>query len=298
MVNFQELKEKNIAIADNARENHLIQHPGLPVRITVETTNQCNFRCKMCQTHRPIIPSQFEWEDFKPIIDEIFPTLSIFHPTTIGEPFCYSYFDEMIAALNRFNIKLDLTSNGSLLTPQRSAQILPLLEDIKISIDAAEPKLLEQIQLGVNWNILMKNLKNFTDQRKKMYPTRKTGDCPTLTLQMTIMKSNLNQLPKMVDLCGKVQADRFKAYHLFAFSESMNSESCMDIPEQYNDIFQKAFSLAKKKQIPAFLAEPFQTSDVINVNSSNSINSQPCPLLWHESWIILMEMCFRVPISP
>ena len=47
------LKEENQKIADDARKCCLIKHPGLPVRITIETTSKCNLRCRICQIKRP-----------------------------------------------------------------------------------------------------------------------------------------------------------------------------------------------------------------------------------------------------
>lgn len=279
-LHYEILKEENQKIADDARKCCLIKHPGLPVRITIETTSKCNLRCRICQIKRPITGKDFPFREFKKISKEIFPILKVLHPTTIGEPFLSPYFNEMIDLLSKYSVKLDLTTNAMLLSLENIKKFLPILDDIKISIDGTNSEALEEIRIGADWRKLLKNIENLVKLRNSMDFSLKH---PTITFQMTIMKSNYSQLCKMIDLAAYLGIDRVKAYHLFAFSKELNKESVMNLKEEYNKIYKNAIKRANKHKIKAFLAAPFELNNSKMFNKN--IKKVPCPLLWHKFWI-------------
>lgn len=282
MQNEMIFKRENQEIADEARKSCLIEHPGLPVWITIETTNNCNLKCRICQIKRPKLGKNFSFKLFTKISKEVFPSLKILHPTTIGEPLLSPYFNEMINLLSKYRVKLDLTTNAMLLSSEKIKKILPILDDIKISIDGANSKTLERIRIGADWRKLLKNIEKLVKLRNSMKFTSKS---PTITFQMTIMKSNYKELEKMIDLAANLGIDRIKAYHLFAFSEEMNNESVMNLKEEYNKIYENAKKRAKIHNIEAFLAAPFELNNSKIFIKNKNINKVPCPLLWHAFWI-------------
>jgi len=284
---FIDLKKINREMAEGAFKQILSDASFLPVRITIETTNACNLRCPMCQIHRPVIPVHFSIERIYSIAEEIFPTLRVLHPTTLGEPLCYPEFSSLIDLLRQYNVKLDLTTNGTLFTADWSALLLPLLEDVKFSVDAADPNLLQRIRPGVDWDTLFANIRDFLSLRKRMFPQRHTGASPTCSFQMTLMKQNYLELPAMVTLASELGIDAVRAYHLLSFSDAMNHQSLIELQDEYNAIVTRTIELAQQTNIIVKLANPF-------INTLNMENKawrvgkvRPCPLLWRESWIDL-----------
>jgi len=107
---------------------------------------------------------------------------------------------------------------------------------------------------------------------------------PSITLQTTLMKRNVYELPKIIDFASELGVDRVKAFHLFSHSKEMDLE-CVD-PIEYDKIHKKAIQTAKKSKIKVEIAEPFQKSHHIN------LNRRYCPLLWIETFIDVDEKVY------
>lgn len=85
-------------------------------------------------------------------------------PSTMGEPLIYEHFDEIIALCHQYQIKLNLTTNGTF--PRKGVEswanlLVPITSYVKISWNRASKAVQEKIMLGTRWGKVLSNLKKF-----------------------------------------------------------------------------------------------------------------------------------------
>jgi radical SAM protein with 4Fe4S-binding SPASM domain len=251
-----------------------------PARLTVQTTERCNLTCIMCNITRPNEHTvDMEIATFYKLSREVLPYIIELHPTNIGEPLCSPWFLEMCSLLKHYGVLLDLTTNGLLLTDDKISTIMPILKDIKVSFDGSNKDTFERIRRGSNYDKVIENINSIVEIREKMEPSQG----PTITLQMTLMKSNINELLEIIDFSNKLGVDRLKAYHLFSFDTKMDDE--IAINGEYQRIHKQAIQYGKKMGLSLEIAEPM----VMDISTENIVLSRltkrACPLLWAEAFI-------------
>ncbi len=282
--NLLKIKRKNKLKAIKHWKNGKVILDALPVKITLEITNACNLRCVMCQSRRPLRKtSSMNKRQLQEIAKMLFPYIEELHPTTIGETFVYAHFDELLDLMRVYLVKLDLTTNGTLLNERLGNKIMPLLKDVKFSIDAANPSLYESIRKGTKWDLFIKNVTRMLEIREQHW-NKNDVLRPTITFQMTLMKRNYKELLGLIKLAAEMGVDRVKAYHLFSFYPDLNKESLMFHQKEYNSIYKKAIVLGRKLDVSVEIAAPFLIEDK-ETFSPNCLCLRNCPLLWLESWI-------------
>jgi radical SAM protein with 4Fe4S-binding SPASM domain len=153
-----------------------------PFVINVDPSDNCNFQCKFCPTGdrqlmkdigRPMKVMDFEL--FKKIVDDIQTfdkPLKVLRLYKDGEPLLNPKFAEMVKyAKASGNIeRVDTTSNGSLLTPEKSLAIVEAgLDKINISIEGVTEKQYKDFSNArINLPKLIENIKFLYENRKQL----------------------------------------------------------------------------------------------------------------------------------
>jgi radical SAM protein with 4Fe4S-binding SPASM domain len=101
-----------------------------------------------------------------------------------------------------------------------------------------------------------------------------------ISLQMTIMRSNVYELPALVELAAKLGVPRVRAYHLFSFSADMDTESIVAEPELWQPAADAAKEVGQRLGVQLQIAEPTG-----NGATNLALKPSTCHLPWHESWI-------------
>lgn len=151
-----------------------------PFVINVDPSDNCNFQCKFCPTGdrqlmkeigRPMKTMDFDL--FKKIVDDIQEfeqPLKVLRLYKDGEPLLNPKFPEMVKyAKESGNIlKVDTTSNGSLLTPEKALALVDAkLDKINISIEGVTEKQYKDFSNAkINFPKLVENIKFLYDNRK------------------------------------------------------------------------------------------------------------------------------------
>lgn len=103
-------------------------------RIYIEITNVCNRNCSFCsptlRTKKQMSVSQFEH-----ILQEITPFTDYIYLHVKGEPLLHSHFSEILDLCDKYAIKVNITTNGTLLEQQSSILINhPSVRQINVSL--------------------------------------------------------------------------------------------------------------------------------------------------------------------
>ena len=129
-----------------------------PSHIELATNNICNLRCLMCSPEsRPTKKSLSEPET-ESICDQIFPMASLLTPSAGSEPLLGDF--ELIAKLcDKYEVELNVITNGTLLTPERYELMRRRLGRLQISFDACDRETYEKIRAGAKFNKVVENIR-------------------------------------------------------------------------------------------------------------------------------------------
>ncbi|PCH56172.1 MAG: radical SAM protein [Legionellales bacterium] len=200
-----------------------------PWRITFDTNpDDCNLSCIMCEDHSPYSQTKKNRiknklprrrMDFSLIREMLLATkdspLKEIIPSTMGEPLVYKQFENIIGLCHEFNIKLNLTTNGTF--PRKGVRdwatlLLPVTSDIKISWNGATKATQEKIMLGTKWEKVLDNVKQLVAMRNA-YIQEHENYC-SITLQLTFLETNIHELVDIVLLGINLGVDRIKGCSL------------------------------------------------------------------------------------
>ncbi len=199
-------------------------------RITIDTNpDQCNLNCTMCDTH-----STYNTEHKKPrkpmekkLLEKVIDTalsngVKEIIPSTMGEPLMYIDFDVFIKKLNNINVKLNLTTNGTFPiygVKKWAEKLLPILSDIKISINSLNAKVNEFIMPKDDTLKKIEAIKEFSKLRDVI------NSKVTITLQVTFLESNIDYLEKLIIFAIENKINRVKGHHLWVTFDEIKDES-------------------------------------------------------------------------
>ncbi len=292
--------------ASRRRKSLAVTRLPSPWRITFDTNpDDCNLRCVMCEDHSPFSQSQaLRIRDGRPkrrmdvalirkVISEQAPLgLKEIIPSTMGEPLLYDDFDEIIRLCREHGIKMNLTTNGTfpkLGAAKWAALLVPICSDVKISWNGGCKATQEEIMRGTNWEQNLDNLRTFMAVRDQ----HRHADQPAcrVTLQLTFMEDNLEELPAIVQLAASLGIDRVKGHHLWAHFteiEALSLKRSTDSISRWNSIAQKC-QLVAKEALQEFgrslVLENFEELETRAADAEEQHRAGACPFLGREAWV-------------
>ena len=232
---IREVEKLYEQVLKRRKTTHLARKDG-PWRITFDTNpDTCNLRCIMCEEHSPHSPLQIQrraegrprrlmsLEMIERVIADAAPHgLREIIPSTMGEPLLYKQFEGILDLCKRFNVQLNLTTNGTF--PRLGAEawarkIVPVTSDVKISWNGATQATHEHIMLGSRWDKVLDNVRTFVAVRDEHAETG--GNRCRVTFQLTFLEKNVAELADMVRLAVSLGVDRLKGHHLWAHFEEI-----------------------------------------------------------------------------
>lgn len=269
---------------------------SLPVRITLNTNKNCNLRCKLCgfsTKSQNLEKDRMKLDLIEIISEELFSTAWEVVPSTIGEPLVYENFLDLIHLIGEYQCRIELYTNGMLLDEEISRKILPFLADLKVSFDAASKSVFENFRVNANYETIIRNITKFNELRKNF----RYVSPPTITLQVTLARSNINELPLLVKLASSIGINRIAASHAYIFSQNLKSESLIFNRDLSDENLLEAYILSKNLDVNTFFPRPFNGA---NPGTFYLFKAKTCAYLYKETWINAngdVHPCF-LPDSP
>lgn len=280
-----------------------MKKPG-PWRITFDTNpDQCNFKCIMCECFSPYsdvkekrvkagIPKRtMDIQLIRQVLEQAQGTpLREIIPSTMGEPLLYSEFDEIIELCKKYNVKLNLTTNGSF--PKKGAEawaklLVPITSDIKVSWNGATKETHENIMLGSQWERGLENLKTLIRVRDEH--AKEGGNRCRITLQLTFLEANVNELCDVVRLAISLGVDRIKGHHLWAHFKEIKELSMRrntDAIERWNKVVREVKEIAENNLLSNGKKIILEHIEILDPNAVKElVPGGVCPFLGQEAWI-------------
>jgi len=128
---------------------------NLPRAVTLQLTEACNLRCKMCyywgetgcysNAESGSKPKTLDFELLKKVIDFLAPAKP-FYSLFGGEPLLYPELEELILKVKGLGSVIDTPTNGTMLTEYAAMFVRTGFDSVRVSIDG--PRKINEIQRG------------------------------------------------------------------------------------------------------------------------------------------------------
>lgn len=208
----------------NEREGDMILHPRIPDarKLYIEATTGCNLQCSTCIRNvwsDPIAAmTQSTFDNILAQLDGL-PQLERVVFTSFGEPLTHPHILDMIEAIRKRNLAVSLGSNGLLLTPKVSRELVRLgVDRLVVSVDGVKPETYEEVR-GAELHTVLKNLRSLNDVKYEMGSL-----IPALGIEFVALKSNIHELPSLTGLASHLNAARVLVSNVLPYTEDMRSE--------------------------------------------------------------------------
>lgn len=192
-------------------------------KIYIEPTVACNLDCITCFRNaweQPI--GRMSEETFANImagLKELDPVPNVYFGG-IGEPLFHPKTIEWIAEVKTLGVKVELITNGTILTEKKSQQLIDSgLDVLWVSIDGATPETYADVRLGSELPNILKNMKRFASMRPANHFPK-----PEIGIAFVAMKRNIADLPEVIKLGKSFKAKYFSVSNVQPATEGMQDD--------------------------------------------------------------------------
>jgi MoaA/NifB/PqqE/SkfB family radical SAM enzyme len=187
-----------------------------PVCLYLETTNRCNLLCTTCPRTFEALepPADMSWELFTRIVDQ-FPRIARVVLHGVGEPMMVPALPRMIRYLKARGTYVLFNTNGTLLSRRRSEELIDSgLDELRVSIDAAEPQAFKLVRGRDMFARIVRNIRAFRALQRE-----RDAAYPRVSLWLTGLKETVAQLDDFVRLAHEIDVAEIYLQRLVYFPE-------------------------------------------------------------------------------
>lgn len=182
---------------ENKKEAFLNTHTKSDVvRVQIEPTQRCNYRCQMCPIDELDLKDTKEdmnLKDYKNIIDKLPSSVTNICLSGLGEPFMNEDYIQMAKYAKDKGFYVEIYNNGSLF----DENILEYISEVNFSVDSADTELLKKIRKGVNVDVLFDNIRLAVKKRKNY----------KVNINFTANQDNYKGVQNIYKLCHELNID-------------------------------------------------------------------------------------------
>jgi radical SAM protein with 4Fe4S-binding SPASM domain len=260
-----------------------------PQRLVFEMTNSCNLNCVMCGRNAKHFKATHFNIDWLKKFDEVSANIEEVTLMGWGEPTMHPRFVEFLAWANVRGLRKYFCTNGMKLGELLSCIFEQQVDVIAISIDAADSESNRVIRRGADFDKIMGNLRNIVAEKESVQTL-----WPYMNFVTTLMKKNLHELPKIIQLAADIGLNEVKAVFLTVFDETMFRESLYDSMDEVRAIFEKSCEIASSTGIKIKLPH------LRGEDSAGNAYHKPCYTPWRDFFLGsdgYVRPCMSTPVK-
>jgi radical SAM protein with 4Fe4S-binding SPASM domain len=188
-----------------------------PVCLYLETTNRCNLLCTTCpRTYEELEPpADMSWDLFRSIVDQL-PNLSRAVLHGVGEPMLVKNLPRMVRYLKDRGTYVLFNTNGTVLTEKSGRALIEAeLDELRVSLDAANAESFKAIRGKNYFNRILRNVRAFRDLQEREGHIK-----PRVSAWLTGMRETVEQLPDFVRVASNAGVKEVYLQRLVFFEEN------------------------------------------------------------------------------
>lgn len=260
----------------------LTRNVPCPQRLNIELTTNCNLKCVMCRGSQNYVEEKkvgrhVTSEDFLRILNGIdLNRLRVLNLAGSAESLLNPDIVPILAICRENRIIAELITNGMLLTPQISKQLLGNSSEIHISFGGAKRETFEAIRQGADFELICENIRTLSrlkGENNQRYPQ--------IWLNPILMKRNIHELPAVIELAKELGCHGVACSHLIVDSPELIGESLFFHKQEANHYLQKAEEVAKRDQISLVRPANFSLESDGGDKRETIESWKACRFLWN-----------------
>jgi MoaA/NifB/PqqE/SkfB family radical SAM enzyme len=247
------------------------------LRVIIDISNKCNLRCQMCHFsfdhvfHQPA--HHMRPETFERIAASVLPHAHTVVLSAANEPLMSPWFTEILRLVAPYKIPaFYFLTNAQLLTEKISEAIIETgVTQVQISADGATKETYERIRRGARFETLLRNIQYLTNRKQEL-----RRSAPQLQFNIVLMKSNVEELERYVDLAEQLGVEWIAARHLVQVTGlGMEHESLTHDRPRANLYFRRFLKRAEESKTVKVVSFP----DLFNGERLDAIDRRtPSPM--------------------
>ena len=173
-----------------------------PTHLDVVLTKACNLNCVFCISGETVEDARWlPFDLYERIAGKLFPYARTLMFCSGGEPLLYTRIREALRIARCHGLRTGMVSNGMLLTDEVGRWLVAdgSLAVYMVSLDGARKETVERIRRGASFDRIIDNVANLTRIKRDARSV-----FPRLSLRFAAMRSNIEELPEIFDLCKAV----------------------------------------------------------------------------------------------
>lgn len=212
---------------------------GRPFHVEISTNNACNLSCVMCE--RPDL-SYISGQKLDEVAEGFLPAASVITPSATSEP-AMGDFDRILDYCERFDLRLNLITNGNLITDRHIDRLRGRIFKVDFSIDSHIPSVYEDIRRGGRYDRMLAGL------RRLVALSREEGF--VMTLVVVLMKQNLSTLDGTVTFARDEGIHRLRVQKMLPFFTDPHRFHVDEhyTPREVRHYLDRAVAAAKRERI-------------------------------------------------
>jgi radical SAM protein with 4Fe4S-binding SPASM domain len=181
-----------------------------PLYAKIEITQRCNLSCPKCYRTSLVKELEMNFDQFKEVIDKLGSGLCEVWTHGFGEPLLHPQYLEMMEYVRDKGMIFGVATNGSTSFFNDWNKVVELLKlkptKVRFSVDAATPKIFEEVRYPAKYNTVMQNIRNTVGIRNFLYP-KQSRNRPRVDLYCVLTIPTLNEIEPMINLRDSLGCD-------------------------------------------------------------------------------------------
>ncbi len=164
-------KLKRLVRIFTAHRTHATLLPYPPLRIWLETTNQCNLRCKVCPnaTDTTSRRGNIDPDLYRKIIAQLAGNANDLNLSHRGEPLFHPQLEELVTVAHAADLGTRIHTNATMLDAERTEKLLAAQPDLlSFSFDGYDKKTYEAIRIGGIFEQTLANISYFLKRKREL----------------------------------------------------------------------------------------------------------------------------------
>ncbi len=187
-----------------------------PICVYLETTNRCNLLCTTCpRTYEELEPpADMSWDLFRRIVDQL-PRIERAVLHGIGEPMLVKNLPRMVRYLKDRGTYVLFNTNGTVLNEKNGRALIDAgLDELRVSLDAANAQSYQAIRGKNYFNRILKNVRAFRALQERLGCER-----PRVSAWLTGLKETIAELPDFVRVAAEIGVKEVYLQRLVFFED-------------------------------------------------------------------------------
>ncbi len=235
-------------------------------KLDLNVTNRCNFRCTHCAFDSGILNlPELTLSELEKILRETKEIGGQRFDITGGEPLVREDVEEIIAVGKRLGYKIELVTNGSLLTEEKLRKFKQLgLDGIAISLDGSTSEVYNKIR-GKDEKTFYKVVENIRASKKTGFYTK---------INTAVFSCNLKDIPNITELALSLGVDELGLYYFTPIGRGNRSKELSVEPVQWLEFIRANLSKYQDQRMKISLEFPLIEREHWNFNLGCMANKE------------------------